>query len=406
MHIAALFLSAVIAQATPAPAVAPPTVTTGAANTITTGSAVVNGTVNPNGDATTYHFEYGTGTGYGLTTPDQNLAAGSAAVSVKATISGLTDNTTYHFRLVAGGVNGDDNSFKTNVRPSAPSVSSRAAKAVTATTTTLNAGVNPRSLATTVHFEYGTSTSYGTRTPEQAIGAGGSTVNVAAAIGGLRSNTRYNFRAVATSAAGVVRTSNRTFTTGRAPTGIAVTPSTIRPTWGTGLTMTGTVSGSGTTPGALERLDFPFTGQWFQVASATSNSSGRFTLTAPPLLQTTRYRVVTRTSVVVVSSVTTAFVAVKVGLKKKRHSGRRIRLEGATWPSVPGGRVSLQRQSRSGRWGPVARTSPSPLPGDRSRYRFTIRRASRALNYRVVVVPDDGGAHVRGASRIITIPRR
>jgi hypothetical protein len=406
MHIAALLLSAVIAQATPAPAAAPPTVTTGAADTITTGSAVVNGSVNPNGDATTYHFEYGTGTGYGLTTPDQNLAAGTDAVSVKATISGLTDNTTYHFRLVAGGVNGTDKSFKTLVRASAPSVTSRSATAVTPTTATLNAGINPRSLATTVHFEYGTTASYGIRTAEMAIGAGGATINAAAAIGGLRPNTRYNFRAVATSAAGITRTTNRTFTTGRAPTGLAVTPSTVRPTWGSGLTMTGTVSGSGTTPVALEKLDFPFTGAWTQVASATSNSSGAFTLTAPPLVQTTRFRVVTRTSVVVVSSVTTAFVAVKVGLKKKRLSGRRIRLEGATWPSVPGGRVSLQRQSRSGRWGPVARTNPSPLPGGRSRYRFTVRRASRALNYRVVVVPNDGGAHVRGTSRIITIPRR
>ena len=48
---------------------------------------------------------------------------------------------------------------------------------------TLNAGVNPRSLATTVRFEYGTSTSYGTSTPDQAIGAGTSSVAVSAAIG-------------------------------------------------------------------------------------------------------------------------------------------------------------------------------------------------------------------------------
>ena len=39
---------------------------------------------------------------------------------------------------------------------------------------TLRARVNPRSLATSVRFEYGTTTSYGTATPEQAIGAGSS----------------------------------------------------------------------------------------------------------------------------------------------------------------------------------------------------------------------------------------
>ncbi len=87
------------------------------------------------------------------------------------------------------------------------------------------------------------------------------------------------------------------------PTGVAITPSTVRPTWGSGLTITGTVSGSGTTPVAVEKLDFPFTGQWAQLATANSNSSGRFTLTVPPLFATTRLRVATRTSTVVTSGV-------------------------------------------------------------------------------------------------------
>ena len=74
--------------------------------------------------------------------------------------------------------------------------------------------MNPHALATTVHFEYGTSTSYGTSTPEQAIAAGRSAVYFSrAAIGGLKPNTKYNFRAVATSAAGIARGAIRTFTT-------------------------------------------------------------------------------------------------------------------------------------------------------------------------------------------------
>ena len=65
-----------------------------------------------------------------------------------------------------------------------------------ATGATFGANVNPRSLATTVRFEYGTSTSYGSATPDQAIGAGGSAVAVTAAITGLKPGTRYNFRTV------------------------------------------------------------------------------------------------------------------------------------------------------------------------------------------------------------------
>jgi hypothetical protein len=389
---------------------AAPVSVTGPAESITTGSAALTGTVNPGGEATTYHFEYSTDTSYSLRTPDQSLVAGSDPVDVRATISGLSNRTGYHFRLVAtnasGTSTGSDRTFTTAAPPALPSVSSRAATGVGAIGATLVASVNPRGLATNVRFEYGTSTAYGSSTPEQAIGAGSAAVTVRAAVGSLRPNTRYHYRAVATSAAGVTRGGDRTFTTGRVPTGISVTPSTVRPIWANTVVFTGTVSGSGSTPVALEKQDFPFSGPWTQVATATSNSSGRFTLTSPALFATTRLRTVTRTAVVVVSGVTTANVAVKVGLKTQRAPGRRTRLTGATWPDVPAGRASLQRQSRSGRWGPVARAKLSPLPGGRSRYSFVVSRRSRAMNYRVVVVPNDGGAHVSGHSRTVTVPSR
>ena len=188
---------------------------------------------------------------------------------------------------------------------------------------------------------------------------------------------------------------------------MAITPSTVRPTVACpGLTITGTVSGSGTTPIALEKLDYPFTGPWVQLLTATTNSSGAFTVTVPPLFATTRLRVATRTSTVVTSTVATASVAVKVGLKTRRVSTRPYRVEGATWPSVPSGRASLQRQMRSGRWIPVVRRNLSPLSGDRSRYSFTFTRSTRTLNYRVVVNPRDNGLHVSGTSRTVTVRGR
>jgi hypothetical protein len=212
---------------------------------------------------------------------------------------------------------------------------------------------------------------------------------------------------VATRAAGIARGGNRAFTTPRAPTAVSITPSTVRPIWGSGLTVTGTVTGANSTPVALEKQDFPFSGGFAQIATATANSRGAFTLTAPPMTVTSRLRVVTRTSVVATSPVTTISVAVKVGLKTRRLSGRRTRIEGATWPAVPGGKVSLQRQSRSGKWGYVKRARITPLSGGRSRYRFSaVSRRSRVMNYRVVVLARNGGANVPGTSRTITIPRR
>src|SRR4051812_10125901 len=225
MHLAALLLTAVLAQAAP-------TATTGPAESITTGSAVVTGTVNPGGTPTTYHFDYGTSSAYGLRTPDVDAGSGTADESARATLTGLTSNTTYHYRLVAGTAQGADRTFKTATPPSAPTISSRAATSVSAVGATLNASVNPQGLASTLHFEYGTSTAYGTSTPEQPIGSGRSAVAVGIPVGALKPGTRYNFRAVATSAAGIKRGSNRTFTTAKAPTGVAITPSTVRPTWG------------------------------------------------------------------------------------------------------------------------------------------------------------------------------
>jgi hypothetical protein len=403
MHLAALLLSAVLLQAAP-------TATTGPAESITTGSAGVTGTVNPGGDATTYQFEYGTSTAYGLTTPQQDAGSGSTPVAARATLSNLTSSTTYHYRLVAtnpaGVARGEDRTLRTSAPASAPSISSRAATGVSSLGATLAAGVNPRGLATTVRFEYGTSTAYGTSTPEQAIGAGGSTVSVTAAIGGLKPNTRYHYRAVATSAAGIARGGNRSFRTSKAPTGVAITPSTIRPIWGSGLTIKGRVSGAGSVPVALEKQDFPYTAGFSQIATANASSSGAFTLTAPALYVTTHMRVVTRTSVVAISPSFTASVAVKVGLKTKRLKHKRLRVEGATWPAVQSGRISLQRQSRTGKWGFVKRTTPVLLTGNRSRYRFIIARRSRATNYRVVVLARDGGAHVPGTSRTLTVPKR
>ena len=84
----------------------PPDVVTGWATEISGNSAKLNGTVNPNGASTTYYFEYGTTTSYGSTTTSTNAGAGTNDVSVNTSLSGLTTNTTYHYRLVASNSGG------------------------------------------------------------------------------------------------------------------------------------------------------------------------------------------------------------------------------------------------------------------------------------------------------------
>lgn len=97
-----------------------PLVETGVAAERTETGAVLNGTVNPAGLQTSYHFEYGTTAAYGSRVPLANeLPAGNQRKprSVSAAIDGLQPGTTYHYRLVAenaiGETNGDDKTFTT-----------------------------------------------------------------------------------------------------------------------------------------------------------------------------------------------------------------------------------------------------------------------------------------------------
>jgi len=400
----AALITAVIAQA------AAPVAVTGSAGSVTSGGAVVAGTVDPQGSPTTYQVEYGTSSSYGVQTAAQDAGSGDDPVTISVPLTGLTAATTYHYRVVAtnpvGVSRGADRTLRTTATPQAPSASAAAPRSVTGDAATLVASVNPRGLVTNMRFEYGTSTSYGSTTAPISAGAGTATRTLTSRVSGLRANTRYHVRVVAANAAGVTRSTDRAFTTPRVATAITLTPSTTRPVWGTGLTIRGTVRGAGRTPVALERQGFPFAAPFSQVATTTADSRGNFTLRVPPLYATTRLRAVTRTAVPVTSALTVASVAVKVGLRSEGLGGGRVRLTGATWPAVPKGRVSLQRRSSTGRWILVRRAAPTPLSGGRSRYRFTVRRVSRARTYRVAVVARDGGAHVPGTSRAVTLRRR
>jgi hypothetical protein len=114
---ASLVLAAAGMSPTAASARSAPTAVTGAATSVTARSAVLQGTVNPNDEATTYAFAYGTTAGYGTWTSPGSLQKGKTTVAVNYALAGLTPNTTYHVRLFAnskeGTASGADVSFTT-----------------------------------------------------------------------------------------------------------------------------------------------------------------------------------------------------------------------------------------------------------------------------------------------------
>jgi hypothetical protein len=88
------------APAPPTPPAAP-TATTKPASAVGTQQATLNGSVNTQGQAVSWQFQYGSSKSYNKGTPVQTIAAGRGVVPVSWTLLHLRANTTYHFRLAA-----------------------------------------------------------------------------------------------------------------------------------------------------------------------------------------------------------------------------------------------------------------------------------------------------------------
>src|SRR6476620_1046751 len=196
-------------------ATGPPVATTNPATFIASFSAMLNALLDPHGLTTSVHFEYGTTPAYGLTTAPQNRT-GNTFQAFGANVTGLAANTLYHFRVVAsngaGTTTGSDRTFTTLTPTGPPVVLTNGATNVTASSGTLNGSLDPHGLATTVFFQYGTTTSYGSATPMQTQ-TGNTYRNITANVGGLAAHTTYHFRIVATNTGGTRMGNDRTFTT-------------------------------------------------------------------------------------------------------------------------------------------------------------------------------------------------
>lgn len=96
----------------------PPTVVTTAATGVNATIATLNGTVNANNLSSTVTFNYGLTVAYGTTVPGVPATVnGTTTTNVSANLTGLTSNTTYHYRVSAvnsaGASNGNDMTFTT-----------------------------------------------------------------------------------------------------------------------------------------------------------------------------------------------------------------------------------------------------------------------------------------------------
>lgn len=382
----------------PAPAVA-----SDAASDVSTTTAVLNATVDPDGFATSYYFEYGTTAGYGHTTPMGSAGSGTSSVPVSEALSGLIAHTAYHYRIVAvsagGTVAGSGATFTTTSTP-APTVSTGAASAVASTTAILNGNIDPRGIATSYYFEYGTK-SPTTRTQQASAGAGNATVAVNTPLSGLAPGTRYFYRLVGVGVS-TITGATRSFTTPKVPPGLALTSLANPAGAGTSVTFNGILSGTGVgvRSVALEVEPYPYTAGFVQLGAAEPTSaSGAFSFTVPDLTINTMVRAVTvGGSPSLASAVIVEKALVRVSVSVHRH-GKSMRVSGLIAPAGAPVRIHIQRRV-NGRWVTIARTSTHPISTSLAAYARTF--ALHRGRYRVVALVLDG-ALLAGHSRVVMV---
>jgi DNA-binding beta-propeller fold protein YncE len=201
-----------------------PSVAIDPASNVTSTSASLSGTVTPNaGSDVSWHFEISTDDASWTPTADeQDAGSGNAPVPVSQDLSGLVPNTTYFVRLVAKRpLNAPAISPEIQFTTTAlkPAVVTEPAQDIGTDHATLEATLNAHHSPTTYFFEYGTTTSYGQRTPATDADGGSEEkiVGLFRRVGSLSVGTTYHYRIVATNQVGTSHGDDQVLTTTTPP---------------------------------------------------------------------------------------------------------------------------------------------------------------------------------------------
>jgi hypothetical protein len=204
-----LAVAFVIAGCLPAAALAAsPTATTGPATKVSQTGAVLHGSVNPNGVATGYVFEYGPTPNLGIDSTSHSVGHGTKVVDVARPLGGLAPGTVYYYRIdatsTAGTAFGSIHHFTTGGHPP-PAVVTGVALNVRKTVATPTGLINANGGAASWQVQYGVSTAYGLETTIAPLTPVSATpLPVSAQLSGLAPATLFHYRIVATPAVGPV----------------------------------------------------------------------------------------------------------------------------------------------------------------------------------------------------------
>jgi hypothetical protein len=184
------------------------------------GTARLEAIVNPEGNETTYRYEYVDEThfetsGYASAASTPALSVGSSIEdqSANASLAGLSPGSTYHYRIVAINSKGTATSADQTFLEVPPMLLEGPwATNVASTSATLAARIDPLGASTEYRLEYGTSTAYG-HTLTGNVGEGTSYVPIGYHEQELAPGTTYHYRVVAHNEFGTVEGTDHTVTT-------------------------------------------------------------------------------------------------------------------------------------------------------------------------------------------------
>jgi hypothetical protein len=184
--------------------------------------ASIEGSVNPEGEETSYHWEYATNSGftenvkmlgYGIFSPEVSEARPAGPVDLGGA---LVSATTYYYRLIAKNATGETvgptEDFTTLIAR-APSVSGERVVDATSGTDTIEAQIDPEYQGYSCEIQYVSEVVFKTTgftesvqsagcSPAENFGQGGSPEPFTATLSGLEANTMYEYRVVASNSTG------------------------------------------------------------------------------------------------------------------------------------------------------------------------------------------------------------
>lgn len=195
-----------------------PTAKTLPAANVTNTSANLNALVTAKGALTAVAFEWGTTTNFGNTLDLGTVSSNAVNAALLLTLTNLTADTTYYFRIVASNQVGVSRGIILNfMTGNPPGLAPLAPTGITAAQATLRASVNPNHSPSGAWIEYGLTTNYSTTTAVSGLGSGTNTVIFSRVLTGLTGGTTYHYRTVATNEYGITVSADAVFSTTSEP---------------------------------------------------------------------------------------------------------------------------------------------------------------------------------------------